>query len=319
VRKGDAGAEAMAIRSHVSAVSAFLASTITLACILGSSFSSTSADEPGLERIPTEYIIVIGMVYEADGVTPAADCVVNVTNKNTGDWALAATDYTGAYVLGTNVFETYVYGGEVINVTSTKGSQIGWAEGVANWPYVQIDVILSAPESSFTLRLVRGWNMMCLPFANLDYTAGSLGLGTGDVIAGYNSTTQRYDQMFIVGFTPPGLDFAIRPSTGYDIFASAPRNLTLHGTLSSSETRLIVVPSTGGWVQLGLASLTPRHAHEIPPMYVGGTLKTLCKWDPVLMSFKSYIPGLPLNDFVIYPGEGFWGWVDASGTFSYQP
>jgi hypothetical protein len=312
----------MAMKAGVSAVSAFLVTTIALACILGSPASTMLVHDYDFEGPPHEHMMLFGYVYEADGVTPVLVGVVNITNKATGDWYLTSTDITyGYYMIDTGILGNHIIGGEVINITAMKGSLIGWTEAVAPQyaPYFQIDVTMSVPVASFMLKLVPGWNQICLPFINLDYTANTLGLGFCDVVAGYNESTGRFDKVFIVGVTPSKMDFAIKPSTGYEVFAVGPRNLTLYGALSSTESRSIVVPSNGGWVELGLASLTPRHASEIPAMYTGGTLMIISKWDPIRLMFQSYIPAIPFTDFIIYPGEGFWGYVSASGTFSYQP
>ena len=269
------------------------------------------------------WLLLWGYTYNSDGVTPLTGCSIMITDVRTGESVVTTSDPDyGFYQFDLAVLPSGWIIGDPVNVTATKGTEIGWSEAPIAfdpWPYMQMDVTLSAPSSSFVLQLFPGWNLVCMPFINLDYTAGTLGLGFGDVVATCNSSTRQYDEVFIVGYSPMGMDFAIKPSTGYEIFVSAPRNLTLFGTLPPTETRLIEVPAGGGWVELGLASLTPRHASEIPAMYDGGTLIIISKWDPIRQVFYSYIPGVPPTDFVIYPGEGFWAWATASGTFSYQP
>lgn len=307
------------MKTQTRAVGVVLSFSVITFCVFGLSILPATGNGKTLAATPSVFPLIIwGMVYEADGVTQVTSCVVNVTDKNTGDWGLTMTgDTDGAYVFYAWDFD--VAPGHVFNVTATKGDVVGWNEAVPpSMEPFNIDVIMSVTKTSFVLRLAQGWNMVCLPFINLSYTANTLGLENGSLVAGLNSSNQQYDEAFIVGLSPLSKDFAVHPSTGYWIYASAPTDLTLRGTVSSNETRPIVVPLGGGWVMFGLASLTPRHASEIPAMYSGGDLIIVCSWDPIRVAYQSYIPEFPVTDFIIYPGVAFLGYVSASGTFSHS-
>jgi hypothetical protein len=322
----------MAVKAVVFAVSVFLASATALACILGSWVPSTSAYECAQREPPTEYLLVIGFVYETDGVTPATNCIVNVTNKDTGDWGLTMTDDSyGYYEFNTGNLEGYVHGGEVINVTATKDLQIGWNESVNSWPYVpyvQIDVTISAPGTSFVLKLVPGWNLVSIPLIDHGYNASTLPLTMLDVVCGWNTTRQAYGT-YIFGVTPPSYDFVIEGGTGYCIHSQAAETLHLRGSVPDTpQYRTIVIPSppgplplppSHGWAFIGFAfsNWIGKSASDIPSFF-NGTIDIVAKWSPLSQTWISYIVGVPPSDFPLLPGEGYLIHC-SSGTLYYGP
>jgi hypothetical protein len=89
---------------------------------------------------------VEGYVYYSDGVTPVVSCVVNVTNKRTGEWNLTTTDDTyGWYEFNMNNWILGVAEGDPINVTATKDLDIGWVEGLVppGGAFLDINVVMS--------------------------------------------------------------------------------------------------------------------------------------------------------------------------------
>ena len=178
-----------------------------------------------------------------------------------------------------------------------------------------------APPPQFDLSIVSGWNFVTVPPTGYGYMASTLGLLTGDVVSGWNPATQSYDKSYIVGVSPIPLDFAIEPSTGYWIFASADETLHLLGDIpTTTQTRSITVPATGGWAMIGLNSLdTSRHASDLPAMYTGGSLTSVASYNPITMTYATYIVGVPPSDFALTPGEAYWVYCTASGTLSYDP
>ena len=297
---------------HSKSLKALIFSSMTTAFVLVSSISLTAGN--GSSSPPTVYSIV-GYVWEVDGVTPALDCPVSLTISNVYIGVTTTDNAYGFYSFAVGVGT--VPEGSLITVVATKGSDVGREQAIAHpsEAFIWIDITLS---SRFELALVAGWNQITLPFINESYTAGNIGLSPGDVVAGYNSTIQGYDKTFIVGVTPPSWDFPIKTCTGYEVFCSAPRTLVLYGTFSPTASVPVRVPAYGGWVELGLPSLMQRRASEIPSMYSGGSLQVISMWDPIILGYRTYIPGLPL-DFVILPGQGFWAFATTSGTFRYIP
>lgn len=176
-------------------------------------------------------------------------------------------------------------------------------------------------SSLFGLSLVKGWNFVSIPTTGFDYRASTLGLRYGDAVFGWNSTTQTYDQIYVVGKSPPAKDFAIRQSTGYLICAVDDERILLNGTVPTSvQQRQIVVPAEGGWFFLGLESLnTTTFASDIRGMYSGGVVRQVIAYTPVTGTYRTYNPLGPFTDFPLAPGQACWVSVSASGTLTYSP
>jgi len=183
------------------------------------------------------------------------------------------------------------------------------------------DIYSFAVVSGFVMKLVPGWNMVCVPPTSVTYEASTLGLQENDVITGWNPGTKVYDKFYIVGASPPSLDFTIEGSTGYWIYTRTWENVTVLGMCPTTEqTRAITVPSGGGWVIVGFNTLeTGTNASDILDMYSGGSVETVCAYNPVSRTYQSYIVGLPFTDFALTPGKGYWMFVTASGTLTYAP
>jgi hypothetical protein len=170
-----------------------------------------------------------------------------------------------------------------------------------------------------TLDLVVGWNLVTIPFADSDYTAGTVGLGNGDIIYGYNPTMGFYDTMFIVGVFPPEADFPLVPLVGYWVYANSPVTLELEGRVVAAD-RAIDVPTSGGWVLVGVPSgVDGVMASELVAMY-SGSVDAVFAYNPALGFYdKFYVPGVPELDFVITPGMGLWMHCLSDGDLSYVP
>lgn len=174
----------------------------------------------------------------------------------------------------------------------------------------------------FGLSLVKGWNFLSIPTVGFNYTAGTLGLSTGDIVVSWNSTTQTYDRTFVVGVSPPFKDFAIADSTGYWIYATRDERIMLNGSVpTTTQSREIAVPSSGGWVAVGFESLNVgMYASAIPGMHsVPGSVTVVLSYDPVTGTYRSYVVGKPFTDFMLTPGRAYWCWCTTSGTLEYNP
>jgi hypothetical protein len=175
---------------------------------------------------------------------------------------------------------------------------------------------------AFNLYLMAGWNLVSVPLVGHGYKASTLGLSIGDVIVSWNSTTQSYDHTYIKGISPPSANFTIAPSTGYWIWVAAAKTLHLYGTVPTSlQTKEFTVPITGGWILVGLVGLnTTRHASDIVAMYSGANITLVAKYVPpgsyIILIVGPY-PGQ--NNFLLYPGLGYFCWAKGSGTLSYMP
>jgi PKD domain len=175
-------------------------------------------------------------------------------------------------------------------------------------------------EQIMPLNLMEGWNLVCLPLVGHGYRASTLGLSTGDVVVGpWNSSTKSYAATYIVGLSPPVLDFSIVPSMGYWIYAGSAESLSILGVVpDGSVSFAITVPPGGGWALIGFLGLKTHHASEVYLHYSGG-VGAVAKLQLPFHVYLTYIVGVPQTDFVIYPGEAFFMYCISSGTFSYVP
>ncbi|MBN1677759.1 MAG: FG-GAP repeat protein [Candidatus Thermoplasmatota archaeon] len=187
--------------------------------------------------------------------------------------------------------------------------------------YVYSGLYTPPPPTRFDLALVAGWNLVTVPLVNHGYMASTLGLAVGDVVAGWNPATQSYDRNFVVGISPPPLDFTINPSEGYWVYTGATRTLELYGeTPTAPQTRSIVVPATGGFAIIGITSLDATlMASDVPGMYSGGSITVVDSWNAAASTWWAYYPGLPFTDYPLTPGLAAFIWCTESGTFSYTP
>jgi PKD repeat protein len=94
-------------------------------------------------KAPPPPYSVFGYTYGPDGVAiPGVDVVV--TNKNTSYYLTTVSDEYGFYSVDLNTIQGGWQGGNIINVTATYGTLIGWNESVAvsGGAYLWIDVHL---------------------------------------------------------------------------------------------------------------------------------------------------------------------------------
>ena len=172
---------------------------------------------------------------------------------------------------------------------------------------------------SWRLVLAVGWNLISLPMTT-SYTANTLpGLVMGDEVVNWNPPTQSYNKIFIKGVSPPIMDFPLLANTGYWIYATSAKTLTLSGTVpTEAQSRAITVPASGGWALIGFCSMnTGWKAANLASMYSGASVTTVVMWNGV--SYTTHIIGLPMNNFSLVPGAGYWIYVTGSGTLSYSP
>ena len=169
------------------------------------------------------------------------------------------------------------------------------------------------------LTLVKGWNFVSTFLVGYGYKASTLGLQNGDMVSGWNTVTQRYDQNHLVGSGRN--DFAISASTGYWIYANSAETLRLNGTVpNTTMSRSIAVHTGGGWVTVGFASLnSSRYADDVASMYTGGSISAVVAYIPSTGTYITHLVGSERGNFRLVPGAAYWIWVTASGTLAYNP
>lgn len=175
-----------------------------------------------------------------------------------------------------------------------------------------------APMMTFTLNLVRGWNLVSIPLVNHGYKASTLGLLPGDVVTGWDPVTQGYTRSFIIGVSPSMFDFDILPGYGYWAYAGDARSLALEGEAPSAPvTRALGLLPSGGWALIGLVSVgTGMMASDVPLMY-SGSVMTVVAYSA--SGYRPYIVGGPLTDFALVLGKGYWIWCVGDGVLTVYP
>lgn len=174
----------------------------------------------------------------------------------------------------------------------------------------------------FSLPIARGWNLVTIPTQGYPYNASTLGLMKYDVVVEWNSTEQRYGKTYIVGVSPASCDFVIEDSTAYWIYAGAHEKIKLNGSVPSvQQIKSLDVPAGGGWVLIGLESLSIlRNASDIVSMIDAPQgASSVASYDPLTGSYQVYVTGVPKTDYMLIPGQGFWVFVGSSGTLVYAP
>ena len=173
----------------------------------------------------------------------------------------------------------------------------------------------------FCLSLVQGWNFASLPIVGLNYKASTLGLQTGDVVAGYSSVTQTYNRSYTVGMSPSFKDFSIIQGEGYWVYSVSANTLYLTGSVpNGTQTRQVNVPENGGGIILSLTSYKTNYkASNVPGWYTGGSIQAVVAFDAVTQTYRSWSPGSPsFKDFNLVPGKACWIFCSASGTLTYD-
>ena len=170
-----------------------------------------------------------------------------------------------------------------------------------------------------TLNIEAGWNLVTVPMVDHGYKASTIGLMTGDVVAGYNPTTMTYDQYFIVDIYPSIYDFDLEPNYGYWVFTTTAQTLDLVGDLPTTvQSREIVMPSGGGWALVGVPTTAgPLYASDVIDMY-SGTAMVVAAYNTLTGTYQTHYAGTP-TDFELTPGDGLWLFATDSGWLTYEP
>ena len=256
--------------------------------------------------VPTtdDVVTFYGTVTDVDG----DPCILNFTFGD-GTWEVVSQTVANETLTVTHVYSMEGFYAAYLDATDGQGS------APTNGP-----VIMTPSQAFFTLNLASGWNFVSIPRVDWGYNASNLGLVTGDTVVRYDTLTGNYDLTYDVGYSGSEKDFALNPSTGYWIYAAAPRTLELYGNVSTTtQTRFIDVPEAGGWAMVGFASLsTTRHASDIPSMYSGASITFVVAF--ISGAYLMYDDIEPTyHNFLLVPGQAYWVWCTSGGTLAYDP
>ena len=263
-----------------------------------------------------DYSITVAAANNPPTVTPLTNKQVNAGASTT--FTASATDPDGDTLRYTWNFGdgTAMLVGNSVSHTYAKAGAYTFTVYVDDLHTHNVSSFATA-SVAFNLNLVAGWNLIGVPLVGYGYKASTLGLTSGDQVVQWNSATMTY-KTYIAGL--PLNDFDILPSMGYWVYAASAKTLHLFGTVPASVSVSITVPAGGGWVLLSLVGVNSvLHASGIPSKLTGTTASTVVKWNPASQTYTTYIVGLPVNDFFLDPGMGFWVYVGGSGSLAYTP
>ncbi len=240
--------------------------------------------------------------YQANAYDPDSAVVRYTWEFGDGSAKVVGNPVTHAYALsGKYTFKVYV-------------------DDLSGLPGHNVSVSSSA-SIGFSFSLSAGWTSLSLPLVGTNYMASTLGLSPGDIITRWNSVTQTFDKTYIVGMSPPFMDFAITPGMGFWVFAGGQRSLLVGGTVATStQSNILSVPAGGGYAMTGLCSVkTTWKASNLPTMVTGASITSVVAWNTLTQSYQTYITGYPLNDFSIVAGQSYWVYLTGSATMTYTP
>jgi len=159
-------------------------------------------------------------------------------------------------------------------------------------------------EYNFTIHLIAGYNMVSLPLNDTTVTkASELAAKIGDnctEVVMWDSSLQQY-----VSYIPgvPLNDFDIAGGAGYFINVNSPTDVLFSGKSWKSPFAISLIT---GYNLVGIPVKDPSmtKASELAAK-IGDNCTEVVMWDSSLQQYVSYIPGVPLNDFDIAGGAGY--------------
>jgi PKD repeat protein len=143
---------------------------------------------------PAPPVPVWGFTYGPDGATPWGGCDLTITNLRTGDAVITTSDLeSGIYVIDMSQFQLGWIYGDILDVTATKGTYVGWAQAsVTDNPngYIQIDVTLNGTGQTIQVTI------------------------TLKVTDNFGLTGTDSKQIDLVAAFPPSASFTVSPPSG---------------------------------------------------------------------------------------------------------
>lgn len=132
------------------------------------SVPNTSGSNSDPSPAPGAPFLVRGIIYDSVG-SPQPGCDVKITNTRTGEFGTYVSEFDGYYEYDMQVGTTSgILPLDIVNVTATLGTLIGWAEAQIPdpaGPYINIDVTLhegGAPIPEFPTVIVPVAGMLAL-------------------------------------------------------------------------------------------------------------------------------------------------------------
>ena len=192
----------------------------------------------------------------------------------------------------------------------------GGLNGTAVWTADDGDghvdtVTFSVQDPLFCCMYYRGWNLMTVPCSHT-FMASSLGAAVPgcSIVAYWNATSSMF-QSFLVGISPPGMDFAVQDGMGYFIYVANDTVFSQRGAAISGVNVSLAV----GWNTIGWYNQTATNASSLGAAVDNCTI--VAYWNATSSTFASFLVGIspPAMDFRIERGMGVFVYVTASSTW----
>jgi hypothetical protein len=164
------------------------------------------------------------------------------------------------------------------------------------------------PQTSITLSLEQGWNLISLPLQPVDSSINTVLKSLSDsflAIYSFDNSSMNY-KSYIPGAASNDL-LTLKTGEGYWIYMDSPSRLELSGTAVPSTMNL-----SSGWNLSGFSSMKSMEVAQAFAS-ISGVLEAAYGYDTSKGSYLEYIPGSTADLKVLEPGNGYWIYV-ASNT-----
>jgi len=179
--------------------------------------------------------------------------------------------------------------------------------------YDGVEAMAHVPMPTFTFTLCQGWNLVTMP-VNHTYTAASLGenISGCSIVAYWNATSSMF-QSFLVGISPPGMDFAIRDGVGYFVYVEH----DCYAGAADTPVPDVAVALSTGWNTLGWYNGTATNASASSLGTAIDNCTIVAYWNASSSVFQSFLVDVspPAMDFRITRGMGVFVYVTSPGVW----
>jgi parallel beta-helix repeat protein len=166
-------------------------------------------------------------------------------------------------------------------------------------------------RSLFHMNVSGGWNLVAIPGAH-SHTASSLGQNISgcSIVARWNATSSTFES-YLVGVSPPGMDYAIKDGVGYFVYMDNDSGFSMADNPISG----VSVDLYTGWNTPGWYNDTATNASSLGAAIDNCTI--VAYWNASSSTFESYLVGVspPAMDFHIERGVGVFVYVTKPGVW----
>ncbi|KAF5433649.1 hypothetical protein C5S39_01315 [Candidatus Methanophagaceae archaeon] len=207
---------------------------------------------------------------------------------SSGTWSLPMTDLTN----GDYTFKTYA--------NDTEGNM-----GESETRTVTVNVT----GGSYTIQLPELYSIIALPRDDFSVAnASTLATKIGDNCTGivkWDSETQKY-----ISYVPgvPVNNFAVTDGEGYFVNVDNPTSVVFTGAGFESPCT-VSLATDYNILSLPVNDPSVVNASTLATE-IGDKCTGIVKWDSATQKYISYVPGVPVNNFAVTGGEGYFVKVD---------